>query len=203
MNPAAEQPIGCVWRNRMSHANRAGDRIGDILRIAADDELANALYADAEGIVRSVLGARDPHLIQTAVDDALLAVLRYRRGFRGDSRASTWLYVVARREALRIVTRETRRAQYELSLDGASFDQLPALESSDSHPAAALTGLELLNELVPNPTWRQIWLLYNDPCQRMSHAEIAACTGRTAGTIAVTLSRVRALIEGAQVELVA
>jgi RNA polymerase sigma factor (sigma-70 family) len=187
----------------MSQSDHAQDRIGHLLRSAPDDDLARNLHADAEGIVRSVLGARDPHLIQTAVNDALLAVVRYRRGFRGDCRASTWLYVVARREALRVIAREARRARNELSIDGAQLNRLTADATSDAHPGSALDARDLLDELVPNPAWRYIWLLYNDPRLRLSHAEIAARTGRTPGTIAVTLSRVRALIDGAQVEGVA
>jgi DNA-directed RNA polymerase specialized sigma24 family protein len=192
----------------MSRHQPAEDHLGDLIRSATDDTLVRGLRADVERMVRSVIGVRDPHLVQTAANDALLAIVRHRRGFRGDCRASTWLYVVARRAALRAVGREQRQARRELRWagdpagigPGARQLELAAAASEGPGPGAALVARELLQELVPNPTWRRIWLLYNDPELRLSHAEIAARTGRTPGTIAVTLSRVRALIEAAGLE---
>ena len=70
------------------------DRIGDLLRSAGDDQLVREIFNDVKAMAHSVLGACDSHLLLTVTHDALLAVLRYRHGFRGDSRGSTWIYVI-------------------------------------------------------------------------------------------------------------
>lgn len=179
------------------------ERIRGLLHHASDDELVRELLADVEAIVRSVLGHRDPHLLLTAAHDALLAVVRYRDGFRGDGAASTWLFTVTRREALRVVRRESRRQRLEVTLDDESFDGVTQRLSTTTAPDAALIATEILEERVANPDWRRMWLLYNEPGVGRDHATVAALSARTERTVAVTLSRVRALLREAPVDEVA
>lgn len=176
----------------MTTKSGAADHVGRLLHDEHDDEaLARELIADVTSIVRSVLGPRDPHLLQTAAHDALLAVIRYRDGFRGDARGSTWLYTVVRHEALRVARRESRRGAVEICVGEEGEHLLHEARATAATPDATLIGWELLRELVPNRDWRKLWLLYNDPDQRMSHEELARASGRTVGSVAVTLSRVR------------
>lgn len=170
------------------------DRIGELLRSASDDHLVREIYADAEAIAHSVIGPRDPHLVLSAAHDALLAVLRNRHGFRGDARGSTWLYTVVRREAVRSARRESRRRAVELCLDENSYDRAIASHFEPPDSGARLVAMEVLEECVLNGDWREIWLRYNDPTTRPSHDEVAAEFGRSVGTVAVTLSRVRGLL---------
>ncbi len=60
-------------------------------------------------------------------------------------------------------------------------------------PTACLRmeAVEILEVAVPNPVWREIWLLHNDPGQGLSARELAQRTGYSVGTIAVILSKVR------------
>lgn len=176
------------------------ERIRRLLHHASDDELVRELLADVEAIVRSVLGHRDPHLLLTAAHDALLAVVRYRDGFRGHGAASTWLFTVTRREALRAVGREARRQRVEVALDDDSFDGAMQALATTTAPDAALIGVEILEERVSNPDWRRVWLLYNEPGVGRDHATVAALCARTERTVAVTLSRVRALLREAPID---
>ena len=179
------------------------ERIGALLRHAPDDELVRELLADVEAIVRSVLGPRDPHLLLTAAHDALLAVVRYRHGFRGDGAASTWLFTLTRREALRAVGREARRQRLEIALDDEAFEGAMRSLATTTTPDAALVATETLEERVANPDWRRIWLLYNEPGAGRDHAAVAGLCARTERTVAVTLSRVRALLRDTAIEEVA
>ena len=170
-------------------------RIARALATVNDEELTRDLFTDALRIARSVIGSHDPHLSLTAAHDALLAVIRHRHRFRGEGSASTWLFTIVRREALRVVGRERRRSAHENTMDERTFEHATMECATWDEPVAALLGREIFERAVTNPVWREIWLLYNDPDLRLSHEEIAARTNRSPGTVAVTLSRVRALLE--------
>ena len=144
---------------------------------------------------RQVLGAVDPHLIQTAAHDAVLDIVRYRATFRGDSRASTWIFTVTRRAALRCVRREERRPldAISLSVEGVAWEaDLTASEWFE--PATAAGAWAELQAFVPNARWREVWLLHNDPELCLSIDAIAERLQYTRGSVAVILSRVRARI---------
>ncbi len=168
-------------------------RIAALLRTATDDDLVRELFADVDTIVRSVLGPQvDPHLRRTAVHDALLNVVRARHCFRGDGAASTWLYTITRREALRSVRRDRRPQEVQLAHEDFEIASRRLVEGPTG--ATALLAHEALECAVPNETWRRIWLLYNEPGARRDHDEVARLCDRSPGTVAVTLSRVRARI---------
>ena len=165
------------------------------LRHATDDDLVRELYPDVETIARSVLGPHDDHLVLTATHDALLAIRRARHGFRGDAAASTWLYTIARREALRAGKRDRRSRHVEVLVDEEVYARIVETLHEDPVALGMIVALEELEEAVVNADWRRIWLLYNEPEARRGHAEVAAMCGRTEGTVAVTLSRVRGLLQ--------
>jgi RNA polymerase sigma factor (sigma-70 family) len=143
-------------------------------------------------MVRSVISARDPHLIETAIGDTLLAVCRYSHTFRGDSRASTWLYTVVRRASYRCLRRENGNHRCSLSIHeekvAAEVDRRLAVLTE---PAASDRAMAVLEAAVPNPRWRELWLCFHDPDQRLSHEDLAARMGYTPASVAVILSRVR------------
>lgn len=172
-------------------------RIARALATANDEQLVRELFTDALRIARSVIGSEDPHLPLTAAHDALLAVARHRRRFRGEGSASSWLFTIVRREALRAAGREYRRSAHERTIDEFAFEHAAMACATCDEPLAALVGRQTFERAVTNPVWREIWLLYNDPELRLSPEEIGARTNRSPGTVAVTLSRVRALLEEA------
>lgn len=167
--------------------HKESDPLAELIRSGDAEAISRELYPVVREMVKSVLRDADPHLTTTAAHDALLNVCRYHRTFRGSSRATSWLYIVARRAALR-----ARRASVpppgEVPLDEvrAGTDPPVFLRPDDA--------LALLELAVPNPAWRRIWLLWNQPGAQRTHEDVARLTGYTPGSVQVTLSRVRGLI---------
>lgn len=149
-----------------ANAGRAR-RIARALATVNDEELVRELFTDALRIARSVIGSDDPHLSLTAAHDALLAVVRHRHRFRGEGSASTWLFTIVRREALRVVGRERRRSVHESTMDECTFEHAAMKCAAWNEPVAALVGRQAFEHAVTNPVWREIWLLYNDPELRL------------------------------------
>lgn len=168
--------------------------VGDsltVLRSGDRDRIARELYPLARRMVISVLRTSDPDLIETATSDTLLAVCRYHETFQGRSRVETWLYTIARREALRAAAASWRW----LSLDDESAADLLAGLATWPDTAAPSDAWVELRTAVPRPEWRRIWLLANEPGVRRTLAELARRTGYTEGSVAVILSRVRKRLE--------
>lgn len=177
---------------------KRGDPLDDLIRTGPLERIARVLYPHVRRIAGSILAGRDPDLIETAAGDAILAICRHRNSFRGRAKASTWVYTIARRAALRCARREaTYRARilsWNDEIDRGELDEGRALLPC---PLSTQEAVETLEQAVPNPDWRQIWLLWNDPEVKRSRAEIASLKGYTAGSVGVILSRVRAQIRAA------
>jgi DNA-directed RNA polymerase specialized sigma24 family protein len=168
------------------------DRLGDLICSGSPDQIARAFHPQVDRIVRGTLRRpHDPDLLVSATSDALLAICRYRSGFRRESSASTWVHVIARRAAQKCAAREGLRTRTVTVLDPEALARI-ADRAVESKPfRSAEEAGEVLGALIPNPAWRRIWLLANDPAQRMSNEEIARRTGYTVASVGVVLSRVR------------
>jgi RNA polymerase sigma factor (sigma-70 family) len=177
---------------------KRGDPLGDLIRTGDPEFIACVIYPGVRRVVGRILTRRDPDLIETAAGDAVLAVCRHRSGFRGQAKASTWIHAIARRAALRCASRDAayraRLLSWSEEADREERDERRALVPC---PLSAREAIETLEAAIPNPDWRRIWLLWNDPRARRSHAEIAALSGYTPGSVSVILSRVRARIGAA------
>jgi DNA-directed RNA polymerase specialized sigma24 family protein len=177
---------------------KRGDPLDDLIRTGPPERIARVLFPHVHRIASCILTGRDPDLIETAAGDAVLAVCRHRDDFRGRAKASTWIYAITRRAALHCARREAAYRARTLSWNEESDREL--LDEGRAPlpcPLSAREALEALERAVPNPDWRQIWLLWNDPETKRSHAEIASLKGYTAGSVGVILSRVRAQISAA------
>jgi len=168
----------------MSDAN---DSLARLIRSGNPEKTARELYPVIRRMVKSVLRGGDPWLAETATHDALLAICRYHHTFRGTSKASTWLWVVARRSAGRCAQRH-RPPDSEVLLEDVET-VVPQVGVPD--PLSATDALDLLARAVPNPDWRLIWLLWNEPGAARTHEEVARLTGYTVGSVEATLSKIR------------
>ena len=78
----------------MAHTNwiPGEDRLGDLICSGSPEQIARAFHPQVDRIVRRTLRRpHDPDLLVSATSDALLAVCRYRSGFRRESSASTFV----------------------------------------------------------------------------------------------------------------
>jgi len=177
--------------NSVLHSVLHGDRLAELIRSGDTDLLSREIYGLVERIVRRAVGSSDRDVVTTATTETVLAVCRHARSFRGDSHAATWIHTIARREAFRSARCE--RARRMPSIDDGSHSEAIRL-GEETSPCSRADALATLASLVPNDDWRSIWLLANEPGPRRTHAEVAALTGYTPGSIGVILSRVRALL---------
>ena len=180
------------------HHASAEDPFADLIRSGDPESIARAFHPAVRGLVRAYLFTADPDLIETATSESLLAICRYRHTFRGRARAWAWIRRITVREAARCAKQEARaRPPGTLPID----DSRPAsimealARQAPSLPSEAVADLRAR---IPNPAWRRIWLLWHEPGARRTHEEIARLTGYTPGSVAVILSRVRSLLNGAR-----
>lgn len=96
-------------------------------------QIVERYHSTAYAVVRGVLGDSDD--VEDVLQNVYIKVYRGLAGFRGESRLSTWIYQIARNEAINTARR--RRLQ------GPSLEEavLPAGEASD--PEAAYGKREL------------------------------------------------------------
>ncbi|MBM3320841.1 MAG: sigma-70 family RNA polymerase sigma factor [Candidatus Eisenbacteria bacterium] len=172
------------------------DPLAELIRSGEEEEVARRLLPIARKMARAVLGLADPDLVATAANDAVLAACRNGRRFEGRSRATTWLYAITRRAALRCMSKENGWKSWEEIGGNGNPAASHALASATS-PIARTLAQEHLCTAVPNEEWRRIWLLRNDPKKRLSQEEVARLTGYTPGSVAAILSKVRKRIEKA------
>ena len=167
------------------------------------------LYPTVRRMIRQVLRLRpedalsddEKDLLAEATYRALTAVCRYRSGFRGgtEGEARAWLRSVCRTAAWR-QAKQGRACRVRLvATDPERVEALAEGRNARSAPDAmtAREAKEILSEAVPNAAWREMWLLWNRPGEALDYEEIASRTGRTAASVAVTLSRVRKAIRRA------
>ena len=164
-----------------------------LIRSGTSDQVARAFHPHVRRIVlRTLSGDCDPDIVVTATTDALLAVCRYRSSFRNEAKVLTWIHVIARRAARKCARREHARTCRIRLVDPATLAEWTA-ERALVRPQArqSVEAREALAALIPNESWRRIWLLANDPDLCLSRAEVARLTGYTTASVGVILSRVR------------
>ena len=169
-----------------------GDHLSALIRSGNRDKIARELEPLVRRMVTSVLRTSDRDLIETATSDTLLAVCRYHATFQGRSRPTTWLYTIARREALRVL----RTSFTFVSLEEHTGADALARLSTTPHVSVASDAWIDLQIAIPRPEWRRVWLLANAPSPRRSLSEVARLAGYTQGSVTVILSRIRRALEG-------
>ena len=171
------------------------DLLAELVRSGDSDSVARAFYSVARHAVSAFLFNPDPDIVETATSETLLAICRYGHTFRGDAKVSTWVRCIARREAARCAQREAgSRAGTESLADEGVRRRVEASCVVVSRPRAVAEAIEHLRERIPNPNWRRIWLLANEPGRHRSHEEVGRLTGYTPNSVAVILSKVRSLL---------
>lgn len=170
------------------HAVAAGDR----------DALATLYQRFAIPLYRFILQrlGQDQELAEEVLQDVMLAVWQGAGRFRGESRALTWLFGIAHRQALQARRRRASRARHEYdggdeagaqdvaAHRGPSLRQLAedALEADELHRAVALLPEDMRLAL-------DLTLL-----EGLSCSEAAAVLQVAPGTIKSRLFRGRALL---------
>jgi len=169
---------------------------------AGPGELWTALHDPVIRMVGDALGPGRPgpgreDLVAEATYTTLTNVTRYRQGFRGTSEgeARAWLRTVSRNALRRAARRDARWRKRHVFAEPAVIEALADRASGEAPvPGCRPEAWDLLVRAIPNPALRRLWLLHNRPGNLLTCTEIAAQTGRTPGSVAVSLSRARAAI---------
>jgi RNA polymerase sigma-70 factor (ECF subfamily) len=162
------------------------DRLSALIASGNPEAIARGLYPHARRMVASVLRTSDLDLIETATSETLLAVCRYHHTFQGRSRPTSWVYTIARREALRARRTDPPYASLD-ELDAGALEGWVALPDA----GACMEAWEEVRVAIPHREWRTVWFLANEPGKRRSPEAIAALTGYSPRSIPVILSRIR------------
>lgn len=168
-------------------------------------DIWTALYIPVTGMVRGALGVArigrlDPNredLVAEATYAALTNVCRYRSGFRGASEgeARAWLRTVSRNALRRVAGRHARWRTFHTLADPHALESLGDRRLQETPPVwSRREAWALIVRALPSPALRDLWLLSERPGRARSSAEIATLTGRTPGSVAVSLSRARSAI---------
>jgi RNA polymerase sigma-70 factor, ECF subfamily len=148
------------------------------------EQLIAAHYADVVRLAYSLAGNR-----QTAEDiaqEVFIAVINGLDRFRGDARASTWIYRITVRIAGRMLAKQRWR-----SADPAEVDALTAPDSAED--AAALAQLSRAIQRLPLTSRTVLSLVM---LQGLSHSEAAEVLGVPVGTIGSRLHNARMQLVG-------
>jgi len=126
----------------------------------------------------------DPARAEDLSQEAFVRAWRGLKGFRGDSRLSSWLHRIAVNVALRDLRRNARQ---EVELD-ETVHAAPA----QSGPIA-LRDLEQAIQALPDRA-RTVFVLHD--IEGYSHEEVGELAGMAAGTSKAQLHRARKLLQG-------
>ena len=91
-------------------------------------DLVGAHHATAYAVVRAILGARRFDDVDDVMQLVYLKAYQGLASFRGDAKFSTWLYQIARREALDVVSRKR--------VDSTPIDEIEIAARADASPDA-------------------------------------------------------------------
>jgi RNA polymerase sigma factor (sigma-70 family) len=119
-----------------------------------------------------------PHLVEEALNDAMLVVWRRATSFNGQSKVSTWIFAIAYRRALKSISRYDDPLEFDADL----------VEGGGPQPEEALARRELGETLeramlAISPEQRAVVeLTYFHGCRYQEIAEILACPVDTVKT---------------------
>lgn len=83
-------------------------------------KIVEGYHSVAYAVTRAILGDRDD--VEDVVQNVFIKVYRGLHNFRGDSKLSTWIYQIARNEALNAVSKSKRKLEPLEDLDISSPD---------------------------------------------------------------------------------
>jgi RNA polymerase sigma-70 factor (ECF subfamily) len=178
--------------------------VGDDERLLArigegDLEAFETLYAR---FTRRIYGfvlrvTRNPELVEEAVSDTFLAIWRSAASFDGRSRASTWIFGVAYRKALRAVG---RRRPVETVLP----EQVTLVDEERARPDASCARreeAELLDRALRTLPAEQRVVIELTYFQGLSYPEIAAVVACPVNTVKTRMFHARRKLRAALPEL--
>jgi RNA polymerase sigma-70 factor, ECF subfamily len=177
---------------RLSSTGRADDDALDLLASrAADDPLARELLIgvlDDTGLARAAVGRvlLNESAVEDVTQDVLVAVVRSVRGFRGDARFRTWLFQLARNQAVD----HLRRERATTPLDDHDVGEAQRMSSI----IATRLSARLLVERLQEPYRSAVALRDLD---QWTYEDIAEHLGVGEATVRSRVARGRALLAGA------
>jgi RNA polymerase sigma-70 factor (ECF subfamily) len=132
--------------------------------------------------VRRVL--LDPDDVEDATQNALMAVDRWIGGFRSDAKYRTWLWTLARNEALRVLRARERQPEPVAEPDGGFVARMSSMVASAEAVYAAIGALA--------EPYRTVVVLRD--LEQREYAEIAIELGVELGTVKSRLNRGRRMV---------
>ncbi len=141
---------------------------------------------------------RDEHKAEDAVQTAFLRICRSVRGFRHESKVSTWIYRITMNEAL-MALRQVRDRHISIEEAGPE-DRLAEEMSSRKNDPAAIYEQEVLRRLIIaavdqlEPDLREVFILRD--VYGLSNQELADRLGVSIGAAKSRLHRARAAVAG-------
>ncbi len=117
-----------------------------LIRIAERDKAAlQELYQRYRSPLGSFLNRRiyDTKLVDEAFNDVMFAVWNKAAGFRGDSKASTWIFGIAYRVGLSVARKESKHTDKRSDVDPYEMDIETSQDVNQSHEQDNEHGEEL------------------------------------------------------------
>ena len=154
----------------------------------AFQSIVERIHPTAYAVVRSVLGNSDE--VEDVLQNVYIKIHRGLGGFRGDSRLSTWIYQIARNEAINAARR--RR------LEGPPVDEVVLAAGEDTNPETTYGKRELSQRMDTAMTGLEenyrmaLELRYMG---ERSYEEIAETMGLPIGTVKTYIYRGKAQLK--------
>jgi RNA polymerase sigma-70 factor (ECF subfamily) len=148
-------------------------------------KIVEGYHSVAYAVTRSILGDRDD--VEDVVQNVFIKVYRGLHRFRGDSKLSTWIYQIARNEALSAVSKSKRKLEPldDLDISGPESDSPEARYGKSELRGRLEDALSLLDEAQR----LAIELRYMG---ERSYTEIAAIMDIPIGTVKTNIYRGKA-----------
>ncbi|RMF47992.1 MAG: sigma-70 family RNA polymerase sigma factor [Bacteroidetes bacterium] len=154
-------------------------------RLAAFEEVVRSYYPTVKRWIRGWV--RDPDVAEDVTQETFLRAWEKCHTFRGEAAFSSWLYTIARREALRTLRKNQRLAYIPWPQDEEGFPYEPAAEPALDYErferAVAATAEELSER--QRAVFRAAWE------EHLPYKEIAARLGMRENTVKAHLFHIR------------